>query len=196
MKKEIILASSNKNKIKEFSQILSDYKILSLSDIGFNDDIEETGKTFVENALIKAKTVSEFLKKQGIEKEVLADDSGLCVNALNGEPGIYSARYAGEHGNKEANIKKLQDKLKDFSDRSAYYVCVVVKYNPDGTYVYSEGKTEGEILKEKEGESGFAYDPIFFSKEINKSFGIATTDEKNSVSHRGKAIRKIKNMMS
>ena len=196
MKKEIILASSNKNKIREFSQILSDCKILSLDDIGYDEEIEETGETFVENALIKAKAVSEFLKKKGIEREVLADDSGLCVNALNGEPGVYSARYAGGHGNNEANIQKLQEKLKGFRDRSAYYVCVVVKYNPDGSYVYSEGRVEGEILKEKDGESGFAYDPIFFSKELNKSFGRATADEKNSISHRGKAIREIKNMMS
>lgn len=195
MKEQVVLASNNKNKIREFSEILADKQILSMSDIGYKDDVEETGETFLENALIKARTISEFLKSKGEEKSVFADDSGLCVVALNGEPGVYSARYAGGHGRDEDNRQKLLSNLKDKEDRTAYFVCVVVKLNPDGTYSYSEGRTYGHILEEKSGENGFAYDCLFFSDELGKSFGEASSEEKNSVSHRAKAIRTLKNIM-
>ena len=109
----IVLASSNNNKLKEFREILNNKKVLSLKDIGFNEEIEETGKTFLENSLIKAKTVSNYLKERNLEYIVIADDSGLCVNALNGEPGVYSARYSGDHSNSQLNRKKLLDALEN-----------------------------------------------------------------------------------
>lgn len=192
MKEQIILASNNKHKIKEFGEILVDKEILSMEDIGFYYDVEETGETFLENALIKARAISDFLKAKGEERVVLAEDSGLCVNALNGEPGVYSARYAGGHGNNEANRNLLLKNLEGKSDRSAYFICTLVILYPDGHYEYSEGISEGEILKEKTGKSELTYDCIFFSKDLQKSFGEASEEEKNSVSHRGRAIRLLK----
>ena len=119
---KFVLASSNAGKIKEFKEEFKNDEILSLKDVGFDEEIEETGKTFYENAKIKALAVHNFLKKQGKEYAVIADDSGLCVNALNGEPGVYSARYGGDH-NKDASIKKLLKNLEGKADRSAYYEC-------------------------------------------------------------------------
>ena len=142
---KIVLASNNKHKIKEFKDILKGIEILSLNDIGFNDDIIEDGETFLENALIKAKTVSQYLKSIGINYTVLADDSGLCVNSLGGNPGIYSARYAGNHDDK-ANRDLLIKNLSDKEDKSAYFICLIVKYKIDDTYDYYEGKTMGKII--------------------------------------------------
>lgn len=187
----IILASSNEHKIKEFKEIFSNDRVLSLKDIDYTEEIEENGKTFLENALIKAKTISAYLKKKNIDASVIADDSGLCVNALNGMPGIYSARYAGGHGNNKENRNKLLNELKNENDRSAYFLCSLVEYFPDDTYIHVEGKTEGYILKEEIGDTSFGYDCLFFSNDINKCFGKATAEEKNSVSHRGRAIQKL-----
>lgn len=186
---KIILASNNEHKIKEFSQIFSDKQVLSLKDIGYENEIEETGKTFLENALIKAKTISKFLKEKGIFASVIADDSGLCVEALNGEPGVYSARYAGEHGNKVENRKKLLKKLEGIKNRKAYFNCTLVKYFPSGMYIVAEGKTYGQIIHEEQGDKSFGYDCLFLSDDLNKVFGLATSEEKNSVSHRNRAIQ-------
>ena len=182
-----ILASNNKHKIKEFKQIFKEDEILSLNDIGYYEEIAETGTTFLENALIKAKTIHEYLKKTNKAATVIADDSGLCVNSLNGEPGVYSARYSGDH-NDAQNREKLLNELKDKSDRSAYFVCLIVEYLEDGSYVFVEGKTYGKILEEEKGDTSFGYDCLFYSTELKKSFGEATNEEKNSVSHRGRAI--------
>ena len=187
----IVLASNNKHKLKEFKEILTDYNILTMADIGFNEDIEENGNTFEENALIKAKTIQGYLKEKGLEYIVIADDSGLCVNSLDGMPGIYSARYAGEHGNDVANRQKLQIELEG-KDRKAYFVCTIVVYYPDGCYKTFEGRTYGTISKEEFGKKDFGYDCIFYSDELNKTFGEATEEEKNSVSHRGRAIEKMR----
>lgn len=189
--KRIVLASNNKHKIKEFKELFTDYEILSLDNIGFNNEIEENGLTFLDNSLIKAKTIHDFLKEKNIEACVIADDSGLCVNCLNGDPGIYSARYAGIHGNNILNRKKLLENLKEKEDRSAYFMCVIVKYYPDGSYIYGEGKTEGIILEEEIGDTSFGYDCIFFSNDLKKSFGQATDHEKNSVSHRARAVANL-----
>lgn len=186
---KVVLASNNKNKIKEILQIYKDKEILSLNEIGFLDDIEETGETFLENALIKAKTVSEYLKKKGLFMPVIADDSGLCVNTLDGKPGVYSARYAGEHGNNEENRKKLLENMETKDDRSAYFVCTMVEYFPNDKYIFSEGKTYGQITKQEIGDKSFCYDCIFFSDDLQKTFGQATSEEKNSVSHRKRAIQ-------
>ena len=188
--KSIVLASNNKHKIQEFKTILKDYEILSLKDIEFNEEIEENGKTFKENALIKAKTINEFLKKQNKDYIVISDDSGLCVESLNNEPGIYSARYAGVHGNDQENRNKLLNNLKG-KDRKAFFNCTIVIYNPDDTYEYFEGKTYGSITEEELGKKDFGYDCIFYSDDLNKTFGQATEEEKNSVSHRGRAIEKL-----
>ena len=167
---KIVLASNNKHKIKEFKDILKGIEILSLNDIGFNDDIIEDGETFLENALIKAKTVSKYLKSRGLNYTVLADDSGLCVNSLDGNPGIYSARYASNHDDK-ANRDLLIKNLSDKEDKSAYFICLIVKYNIDGTYDYYEGKTMGKIISEERGKTDFGYDCIFLSNDLNKTFG-------------------------
>ncbi len=190
--KTIVLASNNKNKIKEFREIFSDYNILSLNDIGFNDEIEETGKTFLENALIKAKTIHLFLKDKNLDYDVVSDDSGLCVEALNGAPGVYSARYAGIHGNDNENIKKLLKELEGNVNRKAYFICFIVLYKSNGIYYDVEGKTYGTITNEKIGDNSFGYDPVFLSDDLGKTFGEASSEEKNKVSHRGRAIDELK----
>ena len=188
-----IFASGNANKVKEVNEMIGNFHndavVISLKDIGFSGDIEENGTTFLENATIKAKAIKEFLNKTHTYSDfsILADDSGLCVDSLNGEPGIYSARYGGDH-NFDLNRKKLLDNLKDKADRSAHYFCSMVLIFPDGTLISSEGKTFGEILKEKTGDSGFCYDPFFYSFDLKKSFGQASDAEKNSVSHRARAL--------
>lgn len=188
MKQKIIIATSNEHKILEYKKLLTEYKVLSLKDIKFFGEIEENGKTFLENSLIKAKTISLFLQNKNIFVPVLADDSGLCVNALNGEPGIYSARYSGGHGNYKENRDYLLKNLKGVKDRSAFFECVLVKYYPDGHYNYGDGKVFGKILEQEEGDTSFGYDCLFYSNELEKSFGVATKEEKNSVSHRINAI--------
>ncbi len=185
-KQTIVLASGNKHKIKEISDMLPDYNVVGYKDLGFDFEIEENGSSFFENALIKAKTVSETLNLPA-----LADDSGICVDALGGMPGIYSARYAGdgvdEHNN-ELLLKNLQGK----NNRKAKFVCCIVFYKPDGEFVTATGETYGKILYETSGENGFGYDPLFFSDDLQKCLGVATAEEKNSISHRYRAIKALK----
>lgn len=188
--KKIVLASNNKHKIKEFKEILDDIEILTLNDIGFNDDIEETGETFLENALIKASTISKYLKEKGLDYDVISDDSGLCCLGLNLEPGIYSARYSGDHDSKSNRDKVIKELIG--KDKTAYFNCTIVLYHIDGTYQYEEGKTYGKIIEEELGDTSFGYDCIFLSDDLNKTFGQATDEEKNSVSHRYRALNKIK----
>lgn len=191
----IVLASNNKHKVKEFKEILKDYNIITLNDIKYYDEIEETGKTFLENALIKAKTIHNYLKENGLDYMVISDDSGLCVESLNGAPGVYSARYAGEHGNDKANRDKLIKDLKD-KDRKAYFNCTIVVYYPNGEYKSADGKTYGKIIDEERGKTDFGYDCIFQSDDLNKTFGEANEEEKNSVSHRGRAIKEILKLLN
>lgn len=187
--KTIVLASNNKHKIKEIENILN-VDIVTMKDIGYIDDIIEDGNSFLENALIKARTISEYLKEKGLSYDVLADDSGLCCEALNGEPGIYSARYSGDH-NVIEDRKKLLSNL-DGKDRKAYFNCTLVLYKIDGSYQVFEGKTYGIITKEELGNKDFGYDCLFLSDDLNKTFGQASEDEKNSVSHRARALEKLK----
>lgn len=194
--KTIVLASNNVHKLKEFREIYTDRKVLSLKEIGFFDEIEETGDTFFDNAMIKAKTIHEYLISKNIVASVIADDTGLCVNALNGEPGVYSARYAGEKVTFKDNRIKLLNNLKGKKDRSAYFICCLVEIFPDGNYISCEGKTHGYILEEEKGDDSFGYDCIFYSNDLNKSFGEASSEEKNSVSHRGRAIKNLINLES
>lgn len=188
--KTILLATNNQHKLKELKELLTNYNIITLKDIEYFNEIEENGQTFEENALIKAKTIHNYLNKKGLDYIVIADDSGLCVDSLNGAPGVYSARYAGEHGDDQANRSKLQKELEG-KDKSAYFVCTIVVYYPNGKYKVFEGKTYGEIITEEKGSKEFGYDCIFYSKELNKTFGEATEEEKNSVSHRGRAIKEM-----
>lgn len=191
--KKIVLASNNKHKIKEFKEILGVH-ILTLNDIGYLEEIEETGTTFLENALIKASTISEYLKTKGLDYDVLADDSGTCCDSLNGAPGIYSARYAGGHDNAKANRAKLIEDLKG-KDNKAYFNCTIVLYHIDGTYEYKEGRTYGKIIDEERGDTSFGYDCIFLSDDLGKTFGEVSSEEKNSVSHRFRALEQIKELL-
>lgn len=184
---KLIVASNNKGKIKEIKEILKDvYEIVPMGEAGFNEEIEENGSTFFENALIKAKAVSEAL---GVN--ALADDSGLCVDALGGAPGIYSARFSGVHGDDAANRKKLLSELKNLKnpdERKARFVSSVVLYKRGGEVVSGMGETYGIIGFKEEGENGFGYDSLFVSDDLGKSFGVATAEEKNAVSHRKRAL--------
>lgn len=186
--KTIVLASNNNHKLKEFKEILPNYHILSLKDINYLTDIEETGQTFEENALIKAQTIHQYLKEQNLDYIVIAEDSGLCVNALNGAPGIYSARYAGENKNDQANRDKLLKELIS-KPKEAYFNCTIVLYYPNGEYKTFVGQTHGKIIQEEKGSTAFGYDCIFYSNDLNKTFGEASATEKNSVSHRARAIQ-------
>ena len=185
----IVLASNNQHKIKEFKEIMKDYNIVTMAEVGFTDDIVEDGDTFLANSTIKSKTIAKYLKEKNLNYMVIADDSGLCVDALNGDPGVYSARYAGEH-TQQANRDKLLANLKDVEDpnRTARFKCVITLLKPDGTMLVGEGKVEGKILKQETGDTSFGYDCLFYSNELKKCFGQATETEKNSVSHRGRAI--------
>ncbi len=189
---KVIIASNNMNKIREFSEMLGkDVQVLSLHDVGFDSEIDENGETFFDNALIKAKTISLFLREKGIFAPVYADDSGLSVNALNGAPGVHSARYAGIHGDDKKNRDLLLKNLENITDRSAYFISVIACYYPDDTYVFGVGKTYGRILRCEEGNGGFGYDCIFYSDDLKKSFGLATAEEKNAVSHRYRALKDV-----
>lgn len=185
---KLVLASRNRKKIAELQTLLSSLadkvEVLSLDDIGFFDEIVEDGDTFAANSLIKA-SVPAKLGYIGI-----ADDSGLAVDALDGAPGVYSARYS-EEGTDTANNAKLLAALKDVPDekRTARFCTVVTCAFPDGTNFQVEGTCEGTILHAPDGEGGFGYDPLFYYAPLNKTFAALTPEEKNSVSHRGRAMR-------
>lgn len=190
-----VLASHNAHKLAEIRVILADEfdKVLSLKDVGVAVDIDETGTTFEQNAYIKAKAIADLLPGYA----VVADDSGLCVPCLNGEPGVYSARYAGEvcddHANNRLLLHNLHEREKTLPrDRAAYFVSAVVLLFPDGRYLSGEGRVDGTILDEYRGNGGFGYDPLFLCTELNKTFAEATADEKNSVSHRARALAELK----
>lgn len=190
---KIVLASQNKKKIKELRAILSEtmgeeLEVLSLADVGIFDDIVEDGNSFAENSLIKARAAaaSGYIG--------IADDSGLSVDALDGAPGIFSARYAGEHGNDAANNAKLLRELDGLppEKRTAAFVCAVSCVFPDGREpIVVEGRCPGVILYEEHGEGGFGYDPLFYYPELEKSFAELTAEEKNAISHRGRALREF-----
>lgn len=183
-KKRIVLASGNKHKIGEIAAMLPEYEIVGYKDFA-DFEIEETGETFYENACIKAKTVAEKLNCAA-----LADDSGICVDALSGAPGVYSARYAGD-GDDEHNNDLLLKNMEGKTDRKAKFVCCMVYCSKNGDILSATGEVKGEILTERQGKNGFGYDPIFYSYELAKPMGIATAEEKNSVSHRHRALEEI-----
>ncbi len=212
--REVVLSSRNKNKIAELSSLLSEIpsarlRVLSLDDVGFFDEIEEDGQTFEENSVIKA----SVLASKGYI--CIADDTGLSVNALDGAPGIYSARYSGDHADYASNNKRLLREMKGITDRSAVFVCVMSIVIPDmtGLFVPSElvnsemsqfaseragvpvkavvlrGECHGQITEHYRGENGFGYDPLFLVDGLSKTFAEMTRGEKNEVSHRGRAFK-------
>lgn len=187
---QIILATHNKNKVKEMQSFLagifSDVTVITAIEAGFTEDIEENGATFEENALIKARAV----KVDGAIS--IADDSGLCVNALGGAPGIYSARYAGEPCDDKKNNAKVLKELEAFEDRSAAFVCAIACVLPDGSEFTVRGKAEGVMLNEEKGDGGFGYDPLFFFPPLSKTFAELSREEKHEVSHRGNALRLLR----
>ena len=185
---KIVVASGNAHKIDEIAHILTDFEIVSMREMGFDGEIVEDGSTFKENALIKAKFIAGRFNLPA-----LADDSGLCVDALGGAPSIYSARYSG--GGDRENRKLLLKNLEGVKDRTARFKSAVCLYYPDGKTVFGEGECVGRILFEDTGTGGFGYDPIFFSDDLQKSFGLASADEKNSVSHRFRALCDLKNKL-
>ena len=186
---KFFIATKNAHKIKEFSAILSEFNIELISEADLDNplpDIEEDGLTFEENSLIKAR----FAAKE-IGFPTLADDSGLCVDALDGQPGIYSARFAGVHGDDKANNKKLLKELEGVEDRSAKFVCAVACVFPDGREFTVLGECKGKIDTETRGNGGFGYDPLFISDEKG-SFGLLSPEEKNSISHRANALKNFR----
>lgn len=189
--KKLIFATSNRHKLEEVKRIFKLYDILSLDDIGFNKEIIEDGYSFEDNAYIKCEAVAQFIKGTKYEQYgIIADDSGLCVKAINYEPGIMSSRYSGK-GDKE-NRKLLLSKLVTINDRTAYFQCYAVLLLPNGESFVADGKTYGYISKTPIGDDSFGYDCIFWSDKLRKTFGQASPEEKDSVSHRAIAMQKIK----
>ncbi|WP_210618160.1 XTP/dITP diphosphatase [Mammaliicoccus lentus] len=182
--KDIIIASNNKGKIEDFKAIFPKANVIGISEIAPDFDVEETGTTFEENAILKSETASKALNKI-----VIADDSGLSVQALYGEPGIYSARYAGEPKDDQANIEKLLSNLKDKENKNAEFICAIAVSEPGKDTVTYVGKVQGEIIDEQRGENGFGYDPIFFVPSLDKTMAELTAAEKSAISHRGNAIK-------
>lgn len=180
---EILVATHNLHKKEEIQQILgSEYIVTSLSDYNLNEEIIEDGNTFQENALIKAKYCFEKTGKGSV-----GDDSGLVVEALDGRPGIYSARYAGNHNFKK-NIEKVLEEMKDEPNRRAYFITVLCFKDKDGEH-YFEGRVYGNLTKEVFGADGFGYDPIFIPDEYNMTFAEMLPEEKNKISHRSEALK-------
>ncbi len=189
-----VLASHNKHKIAELQALLSrfvpDIEILSLADVGLFDEIVEDGTSFEENAMIKAK----FAAQSGLIG--IGDDSGLCVEALGGAPGIYSARYAGEDADSEKNNARLLEELGKEPNRTAKFVCTIACVFPNSAKpLIAVGETYGEILVNPRGEGGFGYDPLFWVDELGKTYAELTPDEKNLISHRAKAVEKLGNLL-
>lgn len=188
--KEIIIATKNKGKAKDFEALLEPmgYKVLTLHDVAPHMDVEETGETFEENAILKAETIAEEL-----QATVIADDSGLEIDALDGEPGVYSARYSGEEKNDESNMDKVLQKLVQVpaDEKTARFRCVLALASPGQETIIFEGVCEGLIADERKGDYGFGYDPIFYVPSHEKTMAEMKPEEKASISHRGNAIREL-----
>ena len=186
---KLILATTNKDKAREIAEILSDtpFVVTTMKEEGFDPDIVEDGKTFEENALIKARTVHALAKGA----YVMADDSGLCIDALDGAPGIYSARFCGENSTYPEKFAKIFEMLKDVPEekRTAKFVCSIAVVRPDGSEFTVRGEICGVLHEKPMGDGGFGYDPIFYVPEFGMTTAQMTKEQKNSISHRGKASR-------
>ncbi len=187
----IVFASANKSKIQEISALIpSTYKLVSLEDIGITEDIPETGLTIKDNSEIKARYVAEVLIKKKLPWAVIADDSGLEVEALNGEPGVYSARYAGIQKNDTANNKKLLDELAKYTNRKAIFVTTITLILNNQIFFFN-GAIIGTIALEPKGIKGFGYDPLFIPQGYQSTFAELEKDVKNKISHRAIALKKV-----
>ena len=194
MKNRILFATGNHGKMKEIKMIFSDMdvELLSLEDAGIEIDIEENGASFEENAILKAKAIAAIRNEV-----VLADDSGLVIDALNGEPGIFSARYMGENTSYHIKNNNLIQRLdeKNEKDRTAHFVCAIAAVFPNGEVAVTRGSMDGLIAHEEAGENGFGYDPIFYLPEYNCTAAQLSADQKNRISHRGKALIEMKKVL-
>ena len=186
-KQRLVVATGNMHKLREIAEIFTDFEVVSQKEMGFDEDVEETGVTFAENALIKARAACKALNCIA-----LADDSGLCVDALGGAPGVYSARYCGYHGDDQKNRDLLLENMQGVENRAAHFTSAIALVYPNGREVVVEGHTYGKILHEETGTGGFGYDCLFESDDLKKSFGLATAEEKNSVSHRFRGLQKLR----
>ena len=186
---KLVLASKNKKKLEEMRQILSalGVEVISEADAGVDVDVEETGATFAENAQLKAVAV---MKASGLP--AIADDSGLCVDALNGAPGVYSARYGGEGLDDAGRYKLLLENMRGMMDRRCGFVSAICCAFPNGNVLTARGECRGTLAYAPRGENGFGYDPVFFIPEKKKTFAELTAEEKHEISHRGKALREFK----
>ena len=185
MSEKFVLATHNPGKLKEMGAILAQFgvEVVSPRDLGLTVDVEETGTTFAENAMLKAKAICAAAKLPAI-----ADDSGLCVDALNGGPGVYSARYGGEGLDDKGRYMLLLNSLRGQSTRTAHFTCAIACAFPNGDTLTAEGRCDGTIAYAPMGEGGFGYDPVFFFPELKKTFGQLTAEEKSAISHRGRAL--------
>ena len=190
---ETIVATGNQGKLREFREILTDWEVSSMAEKGVHADAEETGTTFAENALIKAQALAAALRERNMEAIAISDDSGLEIDAFGGAPGVYSARYLGHDTPYDVKNRIILNRLADTPDekRTARYVAAIAAVMPDGTVLHSHGTVEGIIGWKSEGSGGFGYDPIFFVPEFGKSMALLSPDEKNSISHRGRALREM-----
>lgn len=188
MKQILVLATTNKGKTREFKKLLEGFpvEIKNLSDFGPIPEVIEDGETFDDNAYKKASFTAKVLGYPA-----MADDSGLCVEALDGAPGVYSARYAGENASDADNVEKMLDALKDKENRNAAFKCVISIAVPTGAALTYEGECKGVLTKEPVGDNGFGYDPLFFFPEFNKTFAQLSIEEKSQVSHRGRALKQV-----
>ncbi|MFJ7646101.1 XTP/dITP diphosphatase [Lysinibacillus sp. NPDC097279] len=191
--KQVVIATKNKGKAKDFEALFAPlgFEVVTMFDVAPNMEIEETGTTFEENAVLKAEALAKEL-----DTIVIADDSGLAVDALNGEPGVYSARYAGDHDD-EANMVMLLQNLQDVEEnkRTARFCCCIAIAGPDFETTTVFGTCEGVIAREKRGTNGFGYDPVFFVPSLNRMMAELSPEEKGAISHRGNAIRKLKEQL-
>jgi len=186
LKKRLVVASNNKHKIEEIKYILADrFDLVSMEEIGFTEDIIEDADTFIDNAFIKARTIH-----QKFNCNCFADDSGLMIEALNNEPGVYSARYAGEPVDHQKNIDKVLQKMQNIENRNAKFVTVIALIL-DGEEYHFEGEVLGTIRRERSGTKGFGYDPIFEPIGYNITFAEMTEEQKNAISHRARALAKM-----
>lgn len=185
---DIVVATNNKGKLAEIRHMLPEYNVFSQRDVGADIDVDETGSTYEENAFLKAVGVRPYTGKL-----IIADDSGLEVDALGGAPGLYSARYAGDGTTPDDGMKKLLKNLSSvpFEKRSAHFVCCIVLLEPNGEKHVFRGECSGYILNEKRGANGFGFDPLFWFKEYDKTFAELDEDIKNKVSHRHLALEKL-----
>lgn len=190
MNKKLVVASNNAHKISEIRDILSklDIEVISLREANIDIDVEEDGITFMENAYKKAQVIFDMLKGNSM---VLADDSGIAVDALDGAPGVFSARFAGEHGNDKKNNEKLLKLMEGKENRKAKFICAMVLFINADTVIKVQGEVHGVVAEKVKGDEGFGYDPIFYMPQYEKTFGELSSNIKNTISHRAQALSKL-----